>query len=72
MALVIGAMYAAFHLFGGRDAEGQRAVGPMVEQADVSRPSIMSAPNDLDSMGRVPVCPQLLTNEPMALQEFKD
>jgi hypothetical protein len=32
----------------------------------------MSAPNDLDSMGRVPVGPQLLTNEPMALQEFKD
>ncbi len=72
MALVVGAMYATFQLFSGRDAAGQRAVGPMVEQTDGSRPAMTSAPNAMESMGRVPAGPKLLTNEPMALQEYKD
>ena len=72
MALVVGAMYLLLHLFSGRDAAGQRAVGPMVEQADGSRPAMMSAPNDMESMGRVPAGPKLLTNEPMALGQYRD
>lgn len=72
MVLVAVAMYGAFHLFSGRDAAGQRAVGPMVEQAEDSRPAMMIAPNDMQSMGRVPAGPKLLTNEPMALRAYRD
>lgn len=72
MALVVGAMYGTFFLFSGRDAAGQRAVGPMVEQAEASRPSMLSAPNDMEAMGRVPAGPKLLTNEPMALRAYRD
>lgn len=72
MMLVVGAMYGAFQLFSGRDAAGQRAVGPMVEQAEVSRPAIMSAPNEMEAMGRVPAGPKLLTNEPLALRGYRD
>ena len=71
MVLVAAAMYGTFFLFSGRDAAGQRAVGPMVEKAEVSRPAMMSAPNELEAMGRVPAGPKLLTNEPMALRAYR-
>lgn len=72
MALVAVAMYGTFVLFNGRAAAGQRAVGPMVEQAEVTRPSILSAPNDMESMGRVPAGPKLLTNEAMNLRGYRE
>lgn len=71
MALVVVAMYGTFHLFSTRDAAGQRDVGPMVDVVDAGRPTIMSQPNTMEAGGRTPAGPRLLTNEPLALRQYR-
>lgn len=71
MVVVAVAMYGMFVLLAGRDAAGQREVGPMVEQADTTRPALVSQPNDMEVEGRMPAGPKLLTNEPLNLEGYK-
>ena len=71
MVVVVAAMYGAFVLFAGRDAAGQREVGPMVEQRAVQRPALVDQPNQMEAGGRTPAGPQRLTNEPLNLEAYK-
>lgn len=71
MVVVVAAMYGVFVLFAGRDAAGQREVGPMVEQRAEERPGIVSQPNQMEADGRTPAGPKLLTNEPLNLEAYK-
>lgn len=69
MALTIAVMYGAFMVY-ARLVEGEHPpVDPMVQTRPDERPRMFDAPNEM--VGGVPAGPPLLTNEPMALQEYR-
>jgi hypothetical protein len=70
MGLLIALMYGAMAWLNARAAAGQQAVGSMMEPPPTERPATRDAPNTMTG-GRTPAGPPLLTNEPLALQEYR-
>ncbi len=70
MGLVIALMYGTMRWLNNRATARQQAVGSMVEPPPTGRPPTRDAPNTMAG-GRTPAGPPLLTNEPLALTEYR-
>jgi hypothetical protein len=69
MALTIAAMYGAFAVYARLVEREHPPVDPMVQTRPDERPRMFDSPNEM--IGVVPGGPPLLTNEPVALQEYR-
>lgn len=74
LLVVSTAMYGTYRLLDNRSRAADTSVSKMNEgraTVDIATKPLMNRPNNMESWGRQPAGPKLLTNEPLWLREYR-